>query len=181
MWHEFKKNCRRFSETQVELKSAACNQDEPFCGVQNAAMTQSLSMSPKSVKVWAESQTMMTSSQGQATRACPGTISRLMCRLLISEVLFAHTVASRDFLWFPLPFSRSALGPGASRALDASLRAARTGCPGGGKGNPPVCLCAAPSLTLTGPSEQRQRLPQAWHSAARFVHSTLRTLGLSVR
>lgn len=152
----------------------------------------------------------VTSSQGQATFACPGTISRLICRLSISEVLFAHTVASRDFLWLPLcAFSRSVLAPGASWALDESLCAVRTetlhiwgqwlkrsnasllqpgafsatmeGCPGGGKGNPWVCLWAVPSLTLTGPSEQRQRFTQAWHSVPRSPHIILRLFGLSVR
>lgn len=69
----------------------------------------------------------MTSSQGQATFACPGTISRLICRLSISEVLFTHTVASRDFLWLPFSaFSRSVLGPGASWSLAESLCAVGT-------------------------------------------------------
>lgn len=159
------------------------------------------------VKVGAETQ---TSSQGQANLACPGIISRLICRLSISEVLFAHTVASRDFLWLPLcVFSRSVLDPGASWAWAESLCAAGTetlhiwgqwlkrsnasslqlgafsvtigGCPGGGKGKPLVCLWTEPSLTLTGPSEQWQRFTQAWHSPPRFVHITLRMFGLSVR
>lgn len=156
-----------------------------------------------------ETQIMMTQSQGQATFACPGAISRLICRLSISEIFFAHTVASREFLWLLLcAFSRSVLGSGAFRALEESLCAVGTetlhiwgqwlnrsnasswqlgafrtagGCPGGGKGNPLVCLWTVPSLTLTGPSEQRQRFTQAWHSAPRFLHITLRMLGLSVR
>lgn len=62
--------------------------------------------------------------QGQATFAVPGTISRLICRLSISEVLFAHTLASRDFLPLRLcAFPQSVLGSGdPSWPLDDSLR-----------------------------------------------------------